>query len=463
MQTLASAIESASWPLALDLALAKWRETRTPELADLIDRIGAHCGSPPPRDAPLHAWWIEHAAPYDPAMITPLLDRVTLRLRSSDGTWAVMRERWIANPIIAALALQPELPQSRNWIERLAAILTWPDDPRVARVLADWLTSHEIQVRSPAFAAVYGAIADRLVQLADVRVIRTLEAFLGDPTPSFRDQSKLVERVYDSIDEVTQHDGPALPSVFASGLDELWQAVGDQPGDLGARVVLGDALVAAGDARGELIALQLAPDGGERTARGIKRLLETWWEAWLGPVAAIAVRDGTEFRNGMLEVLRAGYPGTPLRAWTVSVGHRELRTVHTVRCARVDPVAYARFVATIEHLQVLQIDARESLLELARLHARLPITVLEYSQPADRVDELLPSALETLRGFAPCAPRLGRIVLDPEQLDSDLVAIATGLPALFPELRRIEIPAPSRVAARELAARFAAVPLVVIV
>lgn len=465
VQTLVSAIATENWSQALSLALEQWRDVRSAQLADLVDRIGMRVTTAPAADTNMQPWWVEHAHPYDPAVVSPLLQRVVVRMRSSDGTWAAMSDRWSASSIIAALAHEPELPQHRNWIERLVAILTWPDDPRVSRVLAEWLASHELLVRPPVFPIVYGEIADRLVQLGDVRVLPHLAAFLDDPTPGIRHQRELVERVHAALAQLRPRAAdPELPEVpIDSRLEELWRAVGDHPSDLGARGVLGDALVAVGDARGELIALQLAPDAGDRTARNEKRLLDMWWEPWLGPVAAIAVRDGSEFRNGMLEVLRVGYPGTPLRAWAAARGHRELRTVHTVRSFRVPPIQYARFVTSIEHLQRVQVHGRETLLELAALGVRLSITSLEYSQPADRANVLLPSAIEAIRAFAPCAPRLEDIVLEPLQLEAELDVLVAVLPSLFPALVAIGLAAPSRVAARELAARFTGNALVSVI
>ncbi len=473
MDRLALAIADSSWPLALSLALERWREARSPQLAELVDRIGARCGSPPPADADAQRWWIEHAQPYDPAMVTPLLDRVALRGRPSDGTWAAMRERWPDSAIVAALAQEPGLPQHRSWIERLVVMLAWPDDPRMARVLAGWLAGHEIYVRTPAFGVVYGAIADRLAALGDVRVVPRLAAFLEDAGAGFRDQRALVELVKDALEQRGPvPEDPELAELVAglapagADLDRLWREVGDHPGDLGARIVLGDALVEAGDPRGELIALQIAMEAEpadparDRRARRVKRLLDTWWSHWLGELAAIVVRDGTELRNGMLEVLRAGQPSTPPWAWAAVRGHRELRTVHTVRPFRVPPVEYARFVTGIEHLRTLGVDAPETLLELGRLGARLPIASLEYTPGSPRLDSPLPPVVETFRAFAPAAPELSHLALAPAPLGAELDALAAALPSLFPRLGAIELVAPSRVAARELAERFAGVPLV---
>ena len=472
---LSRAIADSRWPLALAESLECWRETRSPQLADLVDRLGARCGSPPPADADLQRWWIERARPYDPEMVTPLLDRVAVRMRTSDGTWSAMRERWPGNPLVPILDAEQGIPQHRNWLERLLAMLAWPDDPRTARVLAGWLASHELYVHTPAFAVVYGAIADRLAALGDVRVVPMLDAFLGDAAVGYRDQRALVERAKAALDGRAPISEDAELAALAAGLaptgadlDRLWREVGDHPGDLSARTVLGDALSAAGDPRGELIALQLAlaaEDTGharDRRARRVKRLLDAWWPHWLGELAAIALRDGSEFRNGMLEVLRVGQPSAPPRAWAAAHGHRELRTVHTLRPLRASPVEYARFAAGIEHLRTLQVDAPGTLLELGKLGAHLPLTSLEYLQGRDRPGEVLPPLVEAFRAFAPAASELEHVQLATAPLGAELDALVPELRSLFPRLHAIELLAPSRVAVRELTDRFASVPLVTI-
>jgi hypothetical protein len=301
---------------------------------------------------------------------------------------------------------------------------------------------------------VYGEIGVRLGDLGDARAL---------PLLATAPPGALVDAVRHRLEQPPVPDDPQLTALSAAvgvagaELGPLWRAVADRPDDLGARTVLGDALVAAGDARGELISLQLAPHDAKRDRR-INRLLDAWWEHWLGPIRPLVVR--TEFRNGMLEVLHLGRPLIPQRVWDAARGHRELPTVHTVRLhpsSHVQPVEYARFVASLPHLATLEVDAPETLHELGTLTAPR-LHTLVYTHPSQRLD--VPPVLETFRTFAPGAPALAHITLDPVALGTELDGLVAALPSLFPQLRAIELVAPSRVATRELAERFASAPLV---
>lgn len=474
MQRLATAISDEDWPNALEIALEAWRANRSPDVARLIDLLGLQIRTPL-GEHDLQQTWIERAVPYDAAMVSPLLAHVTVRMRGSDGTWARLCERWATSDLVTALATEPGLPQHRNWFERLLAIMTWPDDPRISSVLAEWLTGHEVFVRSPAFDVIYGAIAERLVALADPRILPQLAAFLADSAPGFRNQRELVARVHAAL--VSQVPGLVDEQAISTAIAELvardadcsamWRA--GQPRDLVQRAVLGDALVAIGDPRGELITLQLAierepaadPARDPRVKR-VTKLLDGWWDHWLGSaLAALIVRDGTVFRNGMLEVIRVGYPTTPQRAWVAARGHRELASVQTVLVGRVPAIEYARFVTSLPQLSTLEVDQPETMRELARIGTALPIETLVYVQAAALAGTVAPS-VETFRMIGPIAPHLERIVLAPERIADELVDLVAALPEIFPRLAAIELPAPSRVAARALTAQFASVPLVTI-
>jgi hypothetical protein len=450
MQEVVAAIAEQRWGEALVHALERWRETRAPQLARLIEQVGMRAGGPT-----LDTAWRE---PYDPVRVTPLVARIAVGLRSSDDTWSAVRERWAASPLVAVLDHEPAMPQHRNWLERVFALLSWPDDPRITRVLADWLTMPEPLVRSPAFDVVFGAIADRLVALDDARVIPQLDAFLEDSDDGYRDQRELIERVRAALVPRSDDDPEVAAAVVRleegdAGVALLWKAVADRPADRDARSVLGDALTAAGDPRGELFGLQGArgSDGEDpRRAKRITRLIDTYWEQWLGSaLASLIVRDGSEFRNGMLEVIRVGYPTTPRRAWRLARGHRELAAVRTILVGRVPPVAYAELVVTLPHLVTLEVDHPETLHALARIAVPLAIETLIYRRVTQPTG-VWPNTAASFRALAPVAKYLQQFVIDPTPIRDDIKELVHELPDLFPGLVDILVRAPSHVAAREL-------------
>ena len=105
LQALRAAIDASEWPRALAEALAMWRETRAPELAELIDELGARLVvvSPPDNWRDRHAWWIEHATRYDPAAVPYLVAHVPMS-NQAEVTKAEVLARWgDTNPLIATI------------------------------------------------------------------------------------------------------------------------------------------------------------------------------------------------------------------------------------------------------------------------------------------------------------------------------------------------------------------------
>src|SRR5262245_21100998 len=102
------------------------------------------------------------------------------------------------------------------------------------------------------------------------------------------------------------------------------------PGDLHARGVYADALLEAGDPRGELIALQLARTwrGRQQPSRRELELLAQHRAAWLGPLASVLHLERSTFANGFLScaVLRGDRPHMMLAA----LDHPEWRTVEAL-------------------------------------------------------------------------------------------------------------------------------------
>ena len=94
--------------------------------------------------------------------------------------------------------------------------------------------------------------------------------------------------------------------VARSGVTDatLHQAILDDPDDIAARRVYADALIAAGDPRGELINVQCAFEDAIPTERGAllareTALLKAHAKAWMAPFAGAIFRP--EFRRGFVE------------------------------------------------------------------------------------------------------------------------------------------------------------------
>jgi hypothetical protein len=138
-------------------------------------------------------------------------------------------------------------------------------------------------------------------------------------------------------------------------IDDLWLQLCAAPSDADLRQILADALLDAGDPRGELIQLQSLP---HQTADIIARaddLIAAHWYSWLGVVADVLDRDATFFRYGFLDEIT-------VRASTVELSrvraNRELHTVRAVRPGYSSTADFIRFVAELPYEPVM-LELRE--------------------------------------------------------------------------------------------------------
>lgn len=451
---LEAAIAAQDWPCVLGLALDPWRETRGVELADLIELAGARLAAPAPRRH-AHLWWI---APYDPLTITARSDLADRGIEHwvDETAWAtIVARQGEANPIIAAiLAHQQEVSGRDGYslprIERMAAAYAWPDDPRLTSVFADWLYGSAYLfwrsgLTAGAATAVCRELAARLVQLADWRLVPHLGAQMRSaPSDFVRDTLRTLARRRPA----SRPDHAALLARARTGTESpavtaLWAEVVARPDELEPRIVLGDALAQLGDSRGELIGLMCMPESspGKRD-RQIASAIQHQWKQWLGDLAPIVTRTGTEFRRGMLHAIRVGHHDTPRSAYAKARGHRELRTVQEIRPHHVEPGIYGELLASLPHCPPLVgFDCAEAVAELVELVGELPITVVEVERSTStyRFVATDPRGARFFDELAILAPKLERLRiarLAPFEIDRAQIA---ALPEMFPALRAIEV------------------------
>lgn len=469
------AIDVGAPTLALERALAAWRARRFPELADLVDAVALRCPrpAPPHTKGRFHHWWMERARTYDPAVATALVEHASERMFAEEIRWTDFQARWpMGNDVVARCATGRPWWLARNpgiasWIDRFAAMATWPDDPRVARLLTRWFVEGRILDLVP--TDVCRLLVERIGALGDARTLPELHAAIAEPRGASAGMQGLqLELAHVAIARIGQTRGrdappdllvearalttrlaPApAPAPSSPALDVLWRQVAEQPDDLAPRLVLADAL---GDARGELIVLQCAPPTVKTAAR-IQRLVKQHWSAWLGDLALVVTRKGSDYRHGMLEVVRIGQTATPAWAWAKVRGHRELGAVHTVRANQVEPRDFVRFVLGLRRFpRALELGAPELVDELCAALPVVPVVELAYTEHSPsshpRPRDTWPPLAETFGKLAKHAPQLQQIELQQllhggaQQQVRDLLPT---LPRLFPALTKI------RVAARNL-------------
>jgi uncharacterized protein (TIGR02996 family) len=207
--------------------------------------------------------------------------------------------------------------------ERLERIRTWPSDPRIDQWCADSLESmpyrrwaREVLVSRKCWQG-HLELLDGLHDLSLLPRLEALEERLRlDVVPTLAEwlageiQRRLARRRPLLAQWIEQPESyellEAIPPLSpaparATELEALFALVRAAPTDDGPRLVWADALILAGDPRGEFVSRQIR--GGEDEQARVHALLEEHGETWLGPLAAV-IEPGYVFERGLLAACR---------------------------------------------------------------------------------------------------------------------------------------------------------------
>lgn len=243
-----------------------------------------------------------------------------------------------------------------------------------------------------------------------------------------------------------------------ASIDELWQQVVEAPDDIGARLVLADALIEAGEARGELIALQCRgadasmfvgeSPSEDNAAERVSELIAANWSKWLGDLSLMIVRQGSTFQDGMLSLVQVGGEATPLTSWAAFAGHRELCAIQRVRPYKVRADHYATFLAGLTRDPPwAEVHAPLVIRHLRRKRERWNIRGLRFGGIAwwSRAGSERGILASELQALAEMSPDLETIEMPPTHaIEHELADVALRLPRMFPKLQKLRIEDASR-------------------
>ncbi|MEO8704401.1 MAG: hypothetical protein ABI867_30390 [Kofleriaceae bacterium] len=491
LEPLRAALAAGDWNHALVLANALWCEGRSPLMGRFVDAIATHVepvAPPPPRRGPIHTWWLERAFAHDPRDLGALVATFALAPAAAERQRkpAAIAALWASRPHRAIVEASHQW-YSERWVdERIAALLAWPDDARLAGALidlvfADWRYSTSLQ----SARLIWQAANDRLVELRDRRTLPALRAIAERPraaTPALRDLQQdharltlaRLERapaardpeVGPLFDACAALARPRMPAASPpADLSELWREIARHPDDRGVREVLADALVEAGDPRGEAFVLDLRGREGRPMRSAVRgrhdgRVSTLWrvhWHTWLGELAAMIGRRTCVIRDGMLDDIVIGNADT-VRT-DCNLDHRELGAVRAVRAGWICAEPFGRFVRALPAVRLVevatpyQLDAVLPLPRLERLWIRMvpgrngPI---DPDAPIERLarsmswwDERIAGTplVQQFAGIAERAPQIIELAFDlsgdARTSANDLVDLLPSLWRQFPKLERI--------------------------
>ncbi len=317
--------------------LAHWRMSRSPEVAQLIDRL-------------------------------PEVDR------THEAIFSQLRSCSVS--------------QAQARMERLHEE---PEDPRTAKGLLALLADPPFD--SGESADFWELVLSRLVQLADVRVASEMRA-IADANSArpqgflkyfFEDElSRARNRLWSRLSDRTEglesaelailgrlraRVAPAQPK---TRLDLLWERIVASPEDLEARLIYADALMERGDPSGEFIALQCSRSEEAEPSERERALLQAHGRKWLGRAGLLLNVEQVSFVRGAAVSADLGGQrswlsrGAPVWEWALSeplwatVGRLELGAhFPAAPIARLLKTMQGRLHSlAIEDVQVLNPDSR---------------------------------------------------------------------------------------------------------
>jgi uncharacterized protein (TIGR02996 family) len=226
----------------------------------------------------------------------------------------------------------------------------------------------------------------------------------------------------------------AQPLARLDALDALIREVYARPDADDARLVLADALLAHGDPRGELIALQLAGGDDERQRARCEQLLREHGRRWLGDLRPVAHR--ARFARGFLARLELnGRWAAPEPSWASHLMDPQLATVEDLIPGRAVGPIYARFVTSpaMTALRRIEVFDRPTLEALRTTPANLVHVACPRWKVGKYVHELdshvLPACARfpQLRSFAVHVDGVERVLASPVAAQLTALTVASGL------------------------------------
>ena len=370
---------------ALREALVIWRATRAAAIADAIDAL---------TEAALAGW-------EPPAPRTNLAFQAAWLAALGDDA----QRGWAARALLSQLPGADGDQRSAACCQRLRALRAAPSDPRIGRAAVE-LIGQPLQILGyddvldeiVPVLAVHGdertaAIAARRLETAGPADASLIRLVLAAQPPARRTATPA------ELEWFAAYRAP--PPAAQAQIDALVREVQGRPDADDARLVLADALLAHGDPRGELIALQLAGATDDRRLDRIDQLLRDHGKSWLGTLREVTYR--ARFARGFLARLELNGRWTATeQGWARHVVDPMLATVEELIPGRSVGQVYARFVTSpaMSALRRIEVFDRPTLEALRETSASLTHVACPRWKVGKYVRELEARVLPACERFA---------------------------------------------------------------
>ncbi len=289
---LTLALADSNLAVALGTALLCWEETRHPLVADVVESLSAEAvgrfSAPQSRtNDDFQKAWLATSTQSDHLASGWLASTLLQKLAVDDDSFGSLRPDYTQTKYAAFFA-------------RMRVLETKRADPRMASALCCALERAEMMVESvERTRPIYELIVSVLVAQADVRSIARLEQLLRVPTARTGVlRTLLAELIPPAVealrrtavqpldDETPWRSVPIRPvsENVELSLESLLANVYQDIDNDSLRAVYADALLEAGQARGEFISLQLTKTADEAHRRRVSAMLKankiTGWGLW---------------------------------------------------------------------------------------------------------------------------------------------------------------------------------------
>ena len=302
---------------AIDAMLARWRETRVPELADLVDRA------------------------------TRLLPTYDLPLPAPDGDFETA---WLETFERDPMAAMPQLLQQINTggaklaERRLVELGNLPDDPRISLRLAELVTVWGVSAERTQY---WKSLLEQLARIKDVRTCEPMRVAFMNFTNTYFDHHRQAKRILapfvtapPTIAPLSADDrelagkiSKALAAAEAKSVERgLVRAIAAAWDEDASRQVYADWLIERGHPRGELLLLSCKRD---RTRAEEQRRAELQNSPFVfGPLQDLAAIDDAVCTRGIPHRLVVHWGACTLN-WRAVAVHPLAALVETIDVAEV--------------------------------------------------------------------------------------------------------------------------------